>query len=363
MSDNQVPGCKGVFPHRDDPIPTDISSGSVEGPLDLERTSMVRRQEQLSRAENRTLDVDRQIALQRLQASQCPQKGIETYSRPSDHLYKAPSPIFNSVSSEDIVHKHLPRQRDIDRMLESIRRKCINDYRLPVSHTAIKIEQQKCPTFKDMYSYLSSGLLPTLKSKAKSIMRQAEQYLLVQGILFKMDFLPGGENFKLALCLPDNMIHIVVHHYHDSLFSSHQGVQQTFLSIRKNYYAHNLYDRIYAYIRSCMVCQQRKSQAAPSREREFIPRIFDNYRPFSEVHVDVKKMFRSNDGFHHIIVSMCVLTHYVILIPLRWLDAISTAKALLQRIMFTFGTIDKIVSDLGTNFNNKVLMHIYNALK
>ena len=312
--------------------------------------------------QDRLAVLDNSIAQKRLLDNEVSNEYIDKYSDVPAYLYKEDTPLFPTGTKLSITHQKYPKQQEITKMLRAINKRHLQNYNLPIAYTQLKMEQQKCPTFQNIYQYLSSGIVPSDNRAAKSLMKRSNQFTLVNGLLFKFDMHPDGNDFKLALCIPDNLIHIIIHKYHSNIFASHQGVHRTYLRIRQYFFAYNLYDKIYAFIRSCINCQQRKNQAHGANERPYQPRIFYEYRPFSEVHADIKHLFRSHDNYSYLLVCQCVLTRYIICIPLRSLGTIPTAEALLQRVVLTFGPIKRLVMDEGTNFTSKVMLYICNAL-
>ena len=69
-----------------------------------------------------------------------------------------------------------------------------------------------------VYSYISSGLLPAKKSAARRVIVDAEQYVLVEGVLFRLTVFPeSDDSCKLSLAVPESMAAQIISLYHDSL--------------------------------------------------------------------------------------------------------------------------------------------------
>ena len=291
-------------------------------------------------------------------------KVIETVeSELPEYMYKSPQPLFEQLSEEQILLKRVPRQIEINKMLKLIKTRCLRDYHLPLSVIEIKHEQQKCPYFKEIYSYLEHDILSSNKRKARSIRGKSENYVLVSGVLFKIDITPDEQDCKLALCIPEKMADRIISLYHDSLLASHQGVSRTFTTIRRQYYIPKLYEKIVAYLQTCITCQTRKIPQERDIATPYEPRIFAEYSVFSELHIDIKNLFNSAEGYNYLLVCVCAHTRYVVAVPLRRIDAISVAEALIQKVILVFGIPARLVMDEGRSFVNAVLTHIMKTLK
>ena len=66
------------------------------------------------------------------------------------------------------MHKFLPKQTDIDKILDVIQRKVLKGTHLPVE-IEIQAGYLCSPYFKDLYLYLSHNILPSSKSAIKKL--------------------------------------------------------------------------------------------------------------------------------------------------------------------------------------------------
>ena len=65
-----------------------------------------------------------------------------------------PHELINIVNTERIVHKYLPKQIDIDRILKVIQRKVLKGTHLLLTIKEIQAGYLNSPYFKDLYLYL-----------------------------------------------------------------------------------------------------------------------------------------------------------------------------------------------------------------
>ena len=69
--------------------------------------------------------------------------------------------MFDEIQDEMIFRKHLPRQLEINKFLESLKRKMIHDLDIPVSTKELSVEYEKSPFFKDAYKSITKGHIPS----------------------------------------------------------------------------------------------------------------------------------------------------------------------------------------------------------
>ena len=220
---------------------------------------------------------------------------FETHTTPPPHLTRPLQNLLSEYSDQNVILRNIPKQRDITRMLDKIKTKVLQNYHLPFSKREIAKEQSLCPYFKDMYLYLKEGLLPSTRKASKKIICESEHYVLIDSILFRTAVSNDSEDVKVMLAVPQAFISYIISLHHDSLLSCHQGINRVALTIRKNYYFPQLHQRVYDYIKSCHVCQTRKT--AKDHERPFEVVIPTKFAPFHTVFFDLKVMHDSSK-FH-----------------------------------------------------------------
>jgi hypothetical protein len=186
---------------------------------------------------------------------------------------------------------------------------------------------------------------------------------MVHGLLFKFKMSQDGSDMILKLAIPESMASYIISKYHDSLLACHQGVGRTFNTLNNKFYIPGLYNKIWGFIKSCAVCQQQKLQQERDNSHKFQKRIFQSYKPFSEIHTDIKHMFPSFDGNNYLLVATCVQTRFIVAVPLKRMDCMPVAEALLQRVVFVYGVPDRIVCDQGKSFANKVFEYLCSTLQ
>ena len=116
------------------------------------------------------------------------QEGVmsETFQRPDKSFFQNSKELGDIVVKGNFIHKYLPKQMNIDKMLEVIQRKVLKGTHLPMEIKEIQAGYLCSPYFKDLYSYLSQNKIPSLKSAVKKLEALAERYVLLDSLLFKI---------------------------------------------------------------------------------------------------------------------------------------------------------------------------------
>ena len=91
----------------------------------------------------------------------------------------------------------MPKQTDIDKILEVIQSKVLKGTHLPVEVKEIQVGCLCSPYFKDLYLYLLQNKLPSLKYAIRKLETLAEKYVLLDSFLFRIS--PEKETVVLAI--------------------------------------------------------------------------------------------------------------------------------------------------------------------
>ena len=80
--------------------------------------------------------------------------------QPDMTMYRKSKKMFDDIQDEMIFRKQLPRQLEINKFLESLKRKVKHDYDIPISIKELSAEYEKSPFFKEIYKYITKGHIP-----------------------------------------------------------------------------------------------------------------------------------------------------------------------------------------------------------
>ena len=128
----------------------------------------------------------------------------------------------------------MPKQTDIDKILEIIKKKVLKGTQLPLTIKIMQAGYLNSLYFKDIYLYLAWNMLPSKKAAIKKVETLAEKYILLDSLLFKLTTIPGKEAALLAI--PEMCTDKIVTLYHSNLFAGHQGVIKTYLTINDRFF-------------------------------------------------------------------------------------------------------------------------------
>ena len=110
------------------------------------------------------------------------QEGVmsETFQRLDKSFFQNPKELGDLINKENLVHRFLPKQTDINKILEVIQRKVLKGTHLPVEIKEIQVGYLHSPYFKDLYLYLLQNRLPNSKSAIREIRNIVREICLIR---------------------------------------------------------------------------------------------------------------------------------------------------------------------------------------
>ena len=99
------------------------------------------------------------------------QEGIisEIYEKPDMSCVQEFQELKDLIDTTKLIQKFLPKQTDIDKILDIIKRKVLKGMHLPLTIKEIQAGYLSSPYFKDLYLFLSQNKLPSKRSSAKKV--------------------------------------------------------------------------------------------------------------------------------------------------------------------------------------------------
>ena len=148
--------------------------------------------------------------------------------------------MFKFINNENIFRKHIPKQHELNKFLNKLKRKVIHDFHVPLSAKELKAEYKNSPFFRDIIKYITNGYCSYVGKAQKVFKAQCEDYIVIEGLLFRFKFDKQG-NEELVLCVPEKFIPRILHQYHSSILSGHPGVTRLYNQIRRKFFFPGLY--------------------------------------------------------------------------------------------------------------------------
>ena len=229
-----------------------------------------------------------------------------------------------------VIHKHIPRQSDVDKIVKNIETHVIHSLELPIqAQDLIKVYQHSIH-FHDIYQYITDEKLPYSVKVQNCIRVKALNYVVINNFLFRIDMqkdrdLDKGNLFLLVI--PEKYKPIIFNTYHNSLLAGHQGPYHTAMTIRQKFFIHNLINKVKRYIEACHTCLKTKPKYM--KYRPVHGRIPVDYTPMQDLSRDIKTMPQAFRGYYLLLVITCDQTNFTIAVPLRDRTAQMVAEALI----------------------------------
>ena len=101
----------------------------------------------------------------------------EIYERPDKSYFQEPIELKDLIDTRNII-QILPKQTDIDKILEIIRKKVLKGTHLPLTIKEIQAQYLNSLYFKDIYQYLAQNRLPSKKAATRKVEILVEKYIL-----------------------------------------------------------------------------------------------------------------------------------------------------------------------------------------
>ena len=130
----------------------------------------------------------------------------------------------------------------------------MRDTKLPLTLKDLKAAYLTNPHFKDVYLQLLQNRAPLNKAAAHRLEFNACNYMVLDGLLFKITKNNIGE-MDTVMCILTSKVHVLLEMYHSSVMGGHVSIRKCYQTISQRFYCSNLAEQIRAYITGCHVCQ------------------------------------------------------------------------------------------------------------
>ena len=270
---------------------------------------------------------------------------------PDQSDFEIPPPLQDIVDPSKITHKFLPKQGEIDRLINQINKKVLRDTKLSMNLRDLKAAYLQSPHFRDIYLNLTQNKVPLGKGAAKRQEQNARNYLILDGLLFKIIGMEDGR-MDTVLCIPTSKVHILLDTYHSSLIGGHSGITKCYQTISQRFYCPNLAENLRAYITGCHICQMFKK--GKNFQRPYQKRMNINIPAMTRISMDIKQM-PINRGYSHILVLSCEVSNYMVALPLSSTRTQHILEAFQRGYLAYFGPPTHIICDQDPAFTSSLM--------
>ena len=262
-----------------------------------------------------------------------------------------------------LFRKHIPKQQEIDALLKNLQKHVLHNLMVNLDTKDLIEHYTKSLRYCDIYNYIADGRLPGNANTQKKIAGEAANYVVVNGLLFKIaqHKESGKWTHYLPLVIPQKFKSNILNMYHNSLLAMHQGPYRMFLTVRKQFYFPNMLPKIQKYIEACVLCQRTKPKNA--KQRPYYGRIPTEYMPCKNLAVDLKKMPIGILYYKYLLISTCEKTNFVHAILLQNRKMQTTADSLLYRVFFLTGPPTKLSIDQDSALTSQVIKELLTSLE
>ena len=273
---------------------------------------------------------------------------------PKPQEFEVPPVLEEQMEEDEIIHKYLPKQVDLDKVVKQVHQKLLRQLHFPTTMKDMQAAYLSSPFFKDIYVYLSQNKVPVQMRRLARVNACAYNYFLIDCLMFKLEPDETGEKVG-KLCIPSSKVDMLLQHYHSSMMGGHQGVVKTLLTLKQLFFCPGLAEHVQAYILGCHICQMFKKGKKFSRP--FEKRIHLNAPSFSMISMDVKYLPASGH-YKFLLVILCEVTNFLNCVPLRAVNAIEVSNALINHHFKYFGPPKYLMCDKDPAF----MAHVTEAL-
>ena len=102
---------------------------------------------------------------------------METYERLDTSYVQEPQELQDLIDTTKLIQKFLPKQTDIDKILDIIKRKVLKGMHLPLTIKDIQAGYLSSPYFKDLYLFLLQNKVKDLLQRKLKLWQKVLSYL------------------------------------------------------------------------------------------------------------------------------------------------------------------------------------------
>ena len=282
------------------------------------------------------------------------------FKRPDMADFEIPPVLEEMIPDGTLIHRHLPKQSDLDKILTQINRKYLRKMHLPCSLRDMQAAYMQSPHFCDIYNALMFNKYPKQRRAIEKLQQtMLSQYIIQGGLLYiyiKNNF---GEQEPI-LCVPPSKIDIFLDQYHTSLLGGHSGITKCYQTLKQRIYCPNLPYYVRLYIISCHICQLFKG--SKKFDRPLMKRFYDINTPtMTNISMDIKHMPPSKSPYKYILVLLCDISNFLVATPMKKATAEEVCSILFDNFMAYYAVPKRIICDQDPAFMSSLCQWFFKA--
>ncbi|GJS30348.1 reverse transcriptase domain-containing protein [Tanacetum coccineum] len=197
-----------------------------------------------------------------------------------------------------------------------------------------------------VYEYLTEGILPEEKNKARAIRRKAGRYAVINETLYKKYFLGPW-----LWCVGPLQANYILREIHEGSCSMHSGPRSVVAkALMLGYYWPTMHTDARNLIRECSDCQVHRPVLKNQQEK--LTPITSPW-PFYKWGIDIAGPFPEGPGkVKFLIVAMDYFTKWIEAKPVATITGAQVKKFVCDNVVCRFSLPGEIVSDNGKQFRD-----------
>ena len=298
-----------------------------------------------------------------LHQDQLQKQVVNTIREVPEQFFEDLKQVIPANDKLSIFRKHIPKQREIDALLANLHKRVLHNLMVNLDTKDLIEAYDTSIRFKDIYCYVQDGRLSGNAKMQKKIAGEANSYVTVNNLLFKIvQYKESGKWVHyFPLVIPEKYEAHIMNMYHNSLLAMHQGPYKTFLTIWKQFHFPNMLPKLQRYIEACTVCQRSKPKR--TAQRPYYRRIPIDYIPCENLAVDLKSMPKGFLNYEHLLIATCEKTNFVYAVPLQNKKTQTIADALIHRVFLLTGPPTKLSIDQDSALTSQVITEVLTSLE
>jgi hypothetical protein len=213
-------------------------------------------------------------------------------------------------------------------------------------------EQRKDPWLGVLMKRIKTGVLPEEDKLREKVLACEYRYAIGEkGILRRVDISCIG-TIDSPVVVPTHLVDLLLLYMHEDPLAGHLGINKTYNRMRERFYFSGMYTMVREHVRTCVPCQRNKDGRVeiPPAGVDF---SLQGY-PGITLQLDYTVAHKTIRGNSHILNIIDRFTRFSKFYATGDPDGEGTAVILMDYIA-TFGCPVRIISDNGTEFNNKLI--------